>query len=253
MYFVEVDFPIGRRAGDFIVERARHGTHDRGVFEGERVLVTMCPPQREDAPAPRTYEGAEKIARLRFAGALTLEPNDHIHRAVLVEDEPAGHPVGWTTLPLPKALALAEELLWLVDDHGLLGGLRPELIYVDAGAQLTGIAPRGEPFCEHAERVCYGVVPPFSKRTLAPERIAMQPFDEAADVFAIGVMLAQWITGEHPFAGEYDRQILAVLANQRRRWTGPAALGRIIDSALSPAPAERPLPAELIGAIARLR
>jgi hypothetical protein len=80
---------------------------------------------------------------------------------------------------------------------------------------------------------------------VSPERLLGQPATEAADVWAVGVMLWEALTGRHPFrtdsAGETSRRIQAgapPLGSVRPDL--PAALQRAVTSALAPNPARRP-------------
>src|SRR5256885_9127790 len=80
---------------------------------------------------------------------------------------------------------------------------------------------------------------------VSPERLLGRPATEAADVWAVGVMLWEVLTGHHPFrtdsAGETSSRIQAgapPLGTVRPDL--PAALQRAVTSALAPNPARRP-------------
>ena len=80
---------------------------------------------------------------------------------------------------------------------------------------------------------------------VSPERLLGRPATEAADVWAVGVMLWEALTGRHPFrtdsAGETSKRIQAgapPLGSVRPDL--PAALQRAVTSALAPNPARRP-------------
>jgi eukaryotic-like serine/threonine-protein kinase len=89
---------------------------------------------------------------------------------------------------------------------------------------------------------------------ISPERLAGDAATEAADVWAVGVMLWESLAGRHPFwhtamletarAIETGAPSLAVL-----RPDLPRRLVQLVDRALSPSPLRRPSAAELAGAL----
>jgi len=89
---------------------------------------------------------------------------------------------------------------------------------------------------------------------ISPERLAGEDAGEAADVWAVGVMLWEALAGRHPFwqgsmldtarAIEQGAQPLAEM-----RPDLPKTLLRAVDRALAPAPARRPSAAELAQAL----
>jgi hypothetical protein len=67
-------------------------------------------------------------------------------------------------------------------------------------------------------------------------------------------MLALWLSGEHPFAGEGAAQAISIATGRRHPWRAPAALAplaAILDRALAPDPAARLSITALIDALAR--
>jgi eukaryotic-like serine/threonine-protein kinase len=89
---------------------------------------------------------------------------------------------------------------------------------------------------------------------ISPERLAGDPATEAADVWAVGVMLWESLSGRHPFwntsmletarAIEAGAPSLATL-----RPDLPKQLIQLVDRALSPSPSRRPSAADLAGAL----
>jgi eukaryotic-like serine/threonine-protein kinase len=80
---------------------------------------------------------------------------------------------------------------------------------------------------------------------VSPERLLGQPATEAADVWAVGVMLWETLAGRHPFrtdsVGETSRRIQAGAPPlESVRPDLPAALHRAVTSALALNPARRP-------------
>jgi hypothetical protein len=89
---------------------------------------------------------------------------------------------------------------------------------------------------------------------ISPERLAGDPATEAADVWAVGVMLWESLSGRHPFwnasmletarAIEAGAPSLATL-----RPDLPRELIQLVDRALAPSPVRRPSAADLAGAL----
>jgi serine/threonine protein kinase len=248
------DFPIGVEldAGRYVIRDHLRGEPARGMYrataEGtsRTMLVTLGTRQK------RTYEQLRSDLSLDLAGIACLRyigPVGTEHDA-MVEEEPEGHPADRLPLPLTPALALDIALgigTVLAAAHATgvwLRHLRPELIYVTEREKrfgVSGIAPRGEEFLKTAAPPCYGVPPMYSSIYLAPELIRLKEAGAATDVFALGAVLAHWLSGAPPFQGEDPgTQMLAIHAGKRRPWTGPARLSEIIDHALADDPQARP-------------
>ena len=93
---------------------------------------------------------------------------------------------------------------------------------------------------------------------MAPEQLAGEPVDQAADLFATGVMVAEALTGRLPFRGENLGQMLRAVASQpfAMATSSPAQerVAMVLGRALEKKPAERypdaqALRAELIPAL----
>lgn len=94
---------------------------------------------------------------------------------------------------------------------------------------------------------------PGTPTYMAPERFSEQPYDGRADVYSLGVMLYEMLTGKPPFTSPTGNPIkLALmhmsqpprpLCEQNPELPGP--LERVVLSALSKDPAKRPSAAEL--------
>ncbi len=80
---------------------------------------------------------------------------------------------------------------------------------------------------------------------LSPERINGQPGDARADLFAVGIVLYELVTGRHPFAGPTPLVTLANILSHppeplaRAGLVVPPALGRAIFRCLAKKPEER--------------
>jgi uncharacterized protein (TIGR02996 family) len=125
----------------------------------------------------------------------------------------------------------------------------PQHILVDAagGARLGGFGSARSPLV--ASQPAYFTVRPQQRRFayMAPEQVVGRPPVLATDVFALGVVLAEMCTGQHPLGplGESDFEILEGV--RARRHVVPAALvmSTLLDRMLARDPAERPPAAEV--------
>ncbi len=90
---------------------------------------------------------------------------------------------------------------------------------------------------------------------MSPEQARCEPAEGASDVFSLGVVLYELLTGSHPFEGDSHVEILnAILTRQpipasRLNPAVPAALEALVDRALAKDPRVRPTAGELAAAL----
>ena len=88
---------------------------------------------------------------------------------------------------------------------------------------------------------------------MAPERLADQPYGGASDIYSVGVILYEALTGRRPFAADSGIDILEAIQVERRpppalsdRAPGlPIEIEQLVNEALATNPADRPLPGRL--------
>jgi protein kinase-like protein len=235
--------------------RAKH-TGEPGPVPFRPLLVTMSTRQRVDAAAlfADLDMTNQKVAHLQWIGPFESARGRY---DVMIEEEPEGVPL--TDAPRPSAgdaIALcreiAEALVELHDYGWIVRGIRPELTYVE-GTTLAGLVPRHELFMMTATPPSYGVARVFDRTYMAPELLANRKPQPACDVFSVSAMLAELVTGRHPFGDAVGFALVErIIAGKREAWTGPAALGKLLDRGLATDPARRPGAAEFAAELGRL-
>ena len=75
---------------------------------------------------------------------------------------------------------------------------------------------------------------------MSPEQAVGKAVDERSDIFSLGAVLHELISGERAFAGESAAEVLsAILRDDPRPLAAPEALGRIVTGCLRKSPADR--------------
>ena len=94
---------------------------------------------------------------------------------------------------------------------------------------------------------------------IAPEQASGQPVDERSDVYSLGVVLFELLTGELPFAGESFVAVALRHINEpapsvlERRPDVPPALAALVDAMLGKDHLERPSMDEVVASLEALR
>ncbi len=145
-------------------------------------------------------EDVEKLARLSHANLISLwDVGLHEGNAYLAMELYPGSTLAQKLergrLPIAEALAVAVEIakgLAHAHRHGVVhGNLRPaNVLFGEPGLKLLGT----------------GLLPPSDlvPSAVAPEQVAGARGDTRSDVFALGVILFQMLTGELPFPGRSE-------------------------------------------------
>jgi hypothetical protein len=239
---LELEQQIGR-GGMGRVFRARHLRLDRPV------AVKFLPPELADDPAfeARFAREARALALLshpHVVGVHDFGTTEAGESYLVMELVPGGTLTGRLPLPVSDALRVAEQICdGLAYAHGkgiVHRDIKPENVLFDGDGRVKvadfGIARLTEPTAPEALTRPSLVL--GTPAYMAPEARAGVPPDPRMDVFAVGVLLAQMITGRLP-----DGNLDAL----------PRPLAALVRRATNPDPRERPGAAQLRDALALLR
>jgi hypothetical protein len=237
--------------------RLRTGSGDEvraGTLGDQPVLVTLT--TRHASP----YAQLANQLRLAFVGIASLEsigaaqaPYDDM----MIERLPAGQPAtDVARLPVQSlaqlGAAIADVLAQVHGANTVIGGVQPELIYVDDDGRFTGLVPRGPRFINSAPQPIRGLrsyrVPYIGHEGLV---LGQRP-SRATDVFALCASLFVLGSGTHPFGDPEDlgQLVARVIADQREPWPAGGALAQLLARGLAQRPDERPTAAVLAGEFA---
>jgi hypothetical protein len=242
--------------GPLVRSGAADAVHRGHTTDGAPVLVTLTMRHDEGyAELARTLELAvDGVTPLVFVGE--ADPATGF-RDVLVEREPAGRPI-LDRAPLAEAAVVrcgiaAAGVLAAAHARGfVLGGLAPEVIYVDDELRFTALTPRSRRFVASVE-LRSGGLRSYKLPYSGYEALVLgRPSLEAGDVFALCASLFHAAAGAHPFGAQLPEIFQRITTSSPLRFPGSAALGDVLASGLVADPAQRPTPAQLADALARV-
>ena len=151
-------------------------------------------------------------------------------------------------IPPPEAVEIAArvaEALAFAHERGIVHrDVKPGNLMVLSDGRVKimdfGIARLDEPAVKTATGLLLG-----SPRYMAPEQVAGRPFDHRADIFSLGVVLYEMLTGKAPFAGDDIPALMFQVTNaavpppSRANPALPPVLDYILARALKKDPDER--------------
>jgi hypothetical protein len=234
--------PLGRydllrevgRGGFGVVWEAR----DREL--GRRVAVKVIRSRPDGVPEKRLVAEAEVAARLSHPNIVTvLDVGRGDRGAWLVQEFLTGNTLAARidrgALPLRETLRVARDVA-----RGVAHAHAHGVVHRDLTARNVFLCDDGQ-----VKLLDLGMAQAFGRRKLgggtpdymAPEQVRGAPEDERVDVFALGVLLYQMVTGAFPFpagAPSADRRA------PRLETPELPGLGELVDRSLSPEPMDRP-------------
>jgi serine/threonine-protein kinase len=148
------------------------------------------------------------------------------------------------TLSVTIAAAVADGLAYAHERGIVHRDIKPGNIMVLADGRVKimdfGIARHNEPTVKTQTGVLLG-----SPQYMSPEQIVGQPFDHRADIFSLGLVLYEMLTGVKPFAGDDIPELTFKVANMAAKPPShiapdlPAVIDFIVARALKKKPDER--------------
>ncbi len=245
-----VDAPLagGPTSGRF------RGTAIGGDFEGREVLITTAVrPEALDVVGSDSFQLANIVGVAPLLEAFVV--NTMIpHLTAMAELEPDGGPIASAAVPFDedRAFSIGGQLCDLAQraaDMGhVLGGIRPELVYCDDAARVTGVVPRAYNFNAAGAPVSYWIGPPFTTCYEPPELCWGEPV-AGTDVYMIAATVQFLLTAAPPFAGrDWVCQRDATLEDEPQSVECAPGVAALMRAALSFQPNERPTLRELAAA-----
>ncbi|HVS13271.1 MAG TPA: protein kinase [Thermoanaerobaculia bacterium] len=235
---------------------------------GRRVALKVLPEQMEDKPErlQRFRREAKAVAALNHPNIVTLYSVEEVDGRTfltmeLVQGEPLTHVVRPGGLPLARFLEIALQLadaLIAAHDRGITHrDLKPANVMMGADGRLKvldfGLAKLHEDssvgdqqataaYTQNltAEGSMLGTMPYMS-----PEQVQGLAVDHRTDIFSLGVMFYELVTGERPFRGEGSAQLVSSILRDVPGDVGegrsdlPNHLSRVIRRCLEKVPERR--------------
>jgi serine/threonine-protein kinase len=226
----------------------------------QRVAIKVLDPKKATDPraATRFEREARLAARLRVPNVVRILDVDRTADGTpyIVMERLVGHDLATEldrrgSLPIERALALLQEICVGVGEGHRLGivhrDLKPSNVFLaqEAGAEVVKILDFGiaREVDEGTSATTTG--PIGTPRYMSPEQLRGERVDARADVWALGVIAFELVTGEAPFGSGGASTLAAILVNpapplDRGRSGVPRALAELVAAALDKDPARRP-------------
>jgi len=230
-------------------------------------------------PAEFAKDPVAKARFLREARAQAAVENEHV---VPIYDAKEEAGVAYIVMPLLKGMPLSAALkqnprpplaelvrigreiaegLAAAHAAGLVHrDIKPGNVWLEAPKRRVKILDFGIARATVAAPGARGDADPLTKRNellgtpqyMSPEQALSKPVDFRSDLFSLGVVLYQMATGERPFNGDGEFQVMAAVVNEHPASAAevvpgfPPALADLIDRLLAKDPAARPASAQAV-------
>jgi serine/threonine protein kinase len=219
------------------------------------VAVKVLNAGLDDPTVARRFRAeAVTVARLNHSGIATIYELLHhdeqwlmvmeLVRGETLEQAMAGH----GALPLPRAADVAMQMLnALAHAHGLgviHRDLKPANVMLMPGGAVK-IMDFGIARVAGGEQLTTAGFMMGTPAYMAPEQVMGREVDARSDLYAVGLVLFQMVTGELPFKGKTPVQVAQARINETPVSVGslrpdlPAWIGQVVDIALAREPEKR--------------
>ncbi len=249
----EVERELGKGAMG-IVYLGRDPETDRAVAIKTMALSEAFAEHELDKVKHRFFREAETAGRLHHPNIVTIydagEEHDlaYIAMEYLDGEDLTRYTGNDTLLPLPEVLDIgaraADALDYAHRQNVVHRDIKPANIMFEAGSGNVKLTDFGIARITNASKTKAGMIlgtPSY----MSPEQLAGDEVDGRSDVFSLGTMLFQLVTGALPFTGDSMAKLMYKIANDSHpdvlvlRPDAAACVKAILDKALAKAPAAR--------------
>jgi serine/threonine protein kinase len=206
-----------------------------------------------DTEKQRFLNEAQTAARLSHPGICTIHEIDTAgeHTFIAMEyitGEDLAHKISPGPLEFNQAAQIALDLCGALREAHAAGvihrGIKPSNVMISSKGRPVllefGVAGlKGDPKLTRTATTI------GTSAYMSPEQVRGEHVDQRTDIWSLGVVLYQMLTGQLPFRGEHEAAVLYSIANEDpepiadSHPTVPARLEQIVCKALAKSPAER--------------
>ncbi|MEN0128750.1 MAG: serine/threonine-protein kinase [Brevundimonas sp.] len=258
-----LDGVVGR-GGMAVVHRA----HD--LLLGRDVAIKLFPPVSDDADDLLRHSAEIRIlATLSHPGLVTLYDAGAVHDGdgsqevylvmELVDGATLADRLRSGPMPVEESVRIGQQVataLALVHEEAIVHrDIKPGniLVAADAHGPVVKVADFGIARLSSDTRLTQTGVTVGTVRYLSPEQVMGSSLGPTSDVYSLGLVLIECLTGEAPFAGTLSESAAARLASSPPLPDGlPPDLARLLAAMTANDPDERPTAAEVADRLARL-
>src|SRR5262245_19783517 len=263
---LETGTRLGRYTIAATIGRGGMGTVYRATDStlGRDVAIKVLPPEVASDPdrLERFRREARALAALNHPHIVTIysveqEGNVHFLTMELVAGRALDQVIAGQPLPIDRARQVAKAIadaLSVAHDKGIIHrDLKPANIVLSESGQtkvldfglskISGAAPATVGSATHLGTAIGSVL--GTPAYMSPEQVSGIDVDQRSDIFSLGVLLYEMVTGVRPFSGPSPAELASSILRdapatvQALRPTAPADLTRVIARCLEKSPAGR--------------